>query len=324
MKNKNFNLEQKAKFYFLLIIFINLVVLSFTATGIIIGIKEFVLNTKSTYESITCCKNICLKCLFTLRTFSIVFPWICIILFFVGIFLSIHKAILIIASSKYFINSIASAVTKNISHSLKNIILSLNLHNKITILANKNSYYAFTTGLWRPKIYLSKGICSYLTTKELTAVILHELHHKENNVPLKLFLINILCTINFFIPINKYLLKLFSSTLEKAADDSAISLSKEPLELASALVKLSKTYSTNIPHPAIPFFNEQAVVEDRITRLLGIPTNLLLHNKINMYISYTLSFIIISAVYLSLFFEHKLIDHAINCKTLVCHMIRCS
>src|SRR3990167_2558218 len=272
MKNENFDLEQKANFYFLLIIFINLIVLSFTATGIIIGIKEFILNTKSTYESITCCKNICLKCLFTLRTFSIVFPWICIILFFIGIFLSIHKAISIIASSKHFINSIASAVTKN-------NILSLNLHNKITILDNKNSYYAFTTGLWRPKIYLSKGICSYLTTKELTAVILHELHHKENNAPLKLFLINILCTINFFMPINKYLLKLCSSTLEKAADDSAISFSKEPLELASALVKLSKTYSTNIPHPVIPFFNEQTVVEDRITRLLGIPTNLLLHNK---------------------------------------------
>src|SRR3990170_6720894 len=133
MKNENFDLEQKAKFYFLLIIFINLVVLSFAATGIIIGIKELILNTKSTYESITCCKNICLKCLFTLRTFSIVFPWICIILFFIGIFLSIHKAILIIASSKHFINSIASAVTKNISHSLKNNILSLNLHNKITI-----------------------------------------------------------------------------------------------------------------------------------------------------------------------------------------------
>ena len=71
----------------------------------------------------------------------------------------------------------------------------------------------------------------------------------------------------FSFPINNYLTNLYSATSEKAADDSATNFSSEPLELASALVKLSKSKLMDTLSPSA-FFKEQNIVEDRISRLL--------------------------------------------------------
>lgn len=257
----------KAQVYFLLIIFINLAFFSVIITGVVTGIKGYISDTKSTYEAVTCCGSICSKCFFTLPTITTMLPWVCIAILLMGICAAIYKALCLLYRNYRFIYSLPSLSLEN-HPKLKNIVHRMRFHNQLVLLDNSELRCAFTLGLWKPKIYLSLGICSYLTGKELLAVILHEAQHKKNKDPLKIFVIQIFYALNFFLPINHYLLNQFSYASEKEADDGAINVSREPIELASALVKICKSYQTEVPHPLASYFKGQNIMEDRISRLL--------------------------------------------------------
>ena len=325
------NQQEKAQLYFATIVFINFVILCIVITGIAIGIKGYISDTKSAYDTVTCCGSICLKCFFTLHTFSIMFPWCCIIILFVGICMAIHKTCLMLSRNYTFTLSTALPVFLNNHPKLKNLISNEHLCSQVVLLDNAKLRFAFTSGIWKPKIYLSKGICSYLTIKELLAVILHEKHHKDNNVPLKLFIIQVLYALNFFLPINHYLLNLFSVASEKAADDNAVNFSREPLELASALVKLSKSNAISITSPHISFYSRREVLEDRIKRLLepqGTSTDfgkarLFPRKEACFYLSCLLSFFVMATIFLSLFYKPVTSNHTMGCKTKMCRMVKC-
>ncbi|MEK7749523.1 MAG: M56 family metallopeptidase, partial [Planctomycetota bacterium] len=170
---------------------------------------------------------------------------------------------------------------------------------------------------------VSSGICSYLSRKELIAVIFHETYHKKCKDPLKLFVVQILYALNFFLPINNYLTNLYSAASEKAADDSAINLSSEPLELASALVKLSKSKLMDTLSPSAAFSKEQNIVEDRISRLLETHRSLPYLGKTYLYLSCIASVFIAATICLSLFSKSFNHVHTIECKTRTCNMAKC-
>ena len=107
--------------------------------------------------------------------------------------------------------------------------------------------------------------------------------------------------LNFFLPINRYLINQYSSASEKAADDSAINFSREPLELASALVKLSKSKLMDTLSPSAAFAKEQNIVEDRISRLLETHRLLPYLGKTHLYLSCIASVFIAATICLSLF-----------------------
>ena len=331
MKNLIKNQQEKAQLYFAAIVFINLAILCTVITGIAMGLRGYISDTKYAYQYVTCCDSICLKCFFTLHTLFMLVPWGCIAILFVGICMAIYKMLSILLLSYTFTRSLTSPLSLNYNPKLKNILSSIRLYNHVVLLDNSNLRCAFTSGLWKPKIYLSTGICSYLTTKELLAVILHEIHHKNNKVPLKLFIIQVLHALNFFLPINPYLLNIFSSASEKAADDNAINFSREPLELASALVKLSKSNAVNIISPPVSFYRGHEIVEDRIRRLVGhqtIPSHFgntlsFLKKEARLCLSCFLSLFITLTICLSLFYKPVLSAHTMDCKTKTCHMIKC-
>ena len=199
----------------------------------------------------------------------------------------------------------------------------MNLYGQLVLLDNDKLHCAFTLGLWKPKIYVSSGICSYLSRKELTAVILHETHHKRCKDPLKLFVIQILHALNYFLPINRYLINQYSSASEKAADDSAINFSREPLELASALVKLSKSKLMDTLSTSAAFSKEQNIVEDRISRLLETHRSLPYLGKKHLYLSCIASVFITVTICLSLFSKSFNQIHTIECKTRTCNVAKC-
>ena len=322
MKNLLETQQEKARLYFALTVFINLAILSVIIAGIIIGIKGYVSDTKLAYESVTCCESICSKCFFTLHTLFTVLPWACIVIVFIGICIAIHKTFPPLFRNYGFIRSLPSLSMEN-HPKLKKVVLYAHFDNQLILLDNNKLRCAFTLGLWNPKVYLSTGICSYLTRKELLAVILHEIYHKKNKDPLKLFIVQILSALNFFLPINYYLLNLYSSASEKAADDNAINFSREPLELASALVKVSKSYNMALLHPLASSFKGHNIVEDRISRLLEPQAILPYYGRIYMYFSCLLSFFIAVTVCFTLFYKSVIPAHNIGCKTMVCHMIKC-
>ena len=199
----------------------------------------------------------------------------------------------------------------------------MHLSGQLVLLDNNNLRCAFTSGLWKPKVYLSSGICSYLTRKELLSVILHETHHIKNKDPLKLFVIQILHALNYFLPINRHLINQYSSASEKAADDSAINFSREPLELASALVKLSKYSSIDTLSTSTAFSKDQNILEDRIKRLLEIQTVPPYFCKTYVYFSCIMSLFVATVIYLSLFSKSFNHGYTQDCKTRICHVAKC-
>lgn len=314
--------QGKARLYFAQTLFINLSILSVLVTGIMIGVKGYISNTKFTYETVTCCGSICSKCFFTFHTFFTVLPWVCIVMFLIGIYRAIHKAFFMLSRNHRCIRSFTPLPIEN-HRKLKKILPSIHLDSQLVLLDNNNLSYAFTSGLWKPKIYLSTGICSYLTTKELLAVILHEIDHKRNRAPLKLFVIQIIQALNFFLPINPYLLNLYSSASEKAADDTAVNTSGESLALASALVKLSKPSMMTMLCPSVAFSIGQSVVEDRIRRLLEPQVVPPCFRKKYVYLSFLLSLFIALTICFSLFYKPFIYAHASGCKIRSCHMLVC-
>lgn len=322
MKNLIKTQHGKALLYFTLIVFINLIILSIIIIGIGLGIKGYISDTKFAYEAVTCCGSICSKCFFTLRTFFTILPWGCVVMFFIGIGLAARKTILMLSWNYRFIRPI-TLLSFETHPNLKNILPTLNLYGQLVLLDNDKLRCAFTLGLWKPKIYVSSGICSYLSRKELIAVIFHETHHKKSKDPLKLFVVQILYALNFFLPINNYLINLYSAASEKAADDSAINFSREPLELVSALVKLSKSKLMDKLNPSAGFSKEQNIIEDRIRRLLETHKPLPYLGNTSLYLSCIASVFIAVIICLSLFSKSFNHTHTIECKTRTCNMATC-
>ncbi len=314
--------EEKEQVYFLLIVFLNLIIFAVLVTGVLIGINGYISDTKFTYKAVTCCGSVCSKCFFTLRTLATVLPWICIAILLTGIGMAIHKVFLMLSMNCRFIRSLTPLSIGNCS-GLKEFLFPAHLDNQLVLFDNGELRCAFTSGIWRPKIYLSTGICSYLTAKELQTVILHEAHHIKNKAPFKMFVLQILCILNFFLPVNRRLLNLYSSVCEKAADDAAVKISGEPLELASALLKLSRFHTLTALYPTVAFSRGQRIVEDRIMRLLEPQAAPPCPGKTSSYFSCLSSFFIVVIICLPLFSQFFMSIERIDCKTRVCYMGKC-
>ncbi|HHT9111085.1 MAG TPA: M56 family metallopeptidase [Candidatus Brocadiaceae bacterium] len=314
--------REKPERCFVYIVLINLVILFIVITGIIMDIHDYISDTKSTYRSVTCCGSICLKCFFSFYTFATMLTWGCILLLFIGICKAIHKIISLLSLNYNFIYSL-SPLPIECHPKLKNIANNPRFCNHLVLLNNSKQRYAFTQGLWKPKVYVSSGICSYLTKEELLAVILHEMHHQESKDPLKLFFIHIFSAFNFFLPVNQYLLNKFSSASEKAADDSAVNFSGESLDLASAIVKISRSNNITLRSQMIFFLEGQNTnIEERLRRLLEPEIAPPSYDKVYAFSSYFLSIGIAIAICLSLFKPLAWIRMA-DCNTMACHINTC-
>ena len=316
------NNERKAHAYFTLMAGINLVVLFIVIAGIITGIRGYVADTLFTYHAVTCCGSVCSQCFFTMHTFFTALPWLCIVILFVGMSMAVHRMFFMISWNYRFIRPLIPLPVENHPR-LKNIVSRIRVKGQLVLFDNPKLCYAFTSGIWKPKIYLSTGVCSYLTTKELLAVIAHEAHHTQDWAPLKLFFARSLHALNFFLPINSYLLSGYVTASEMAADDAAVNISGEPLELASALVKLSGYDHMENLSPAALFSKGTAIVEDRLRRLLLPETPSPCRGKAYLCLAYILSLFTTVSICLTLFHKSFISDHTIECKTKVCHTAVC-
>lgn len=128
---------------------------------------------------------------------------------------------------------------------------------------------ALTAGLWRPQVILSEGMVSSLSAEELRAVLFHELGHLQSRDPLRLGVAQFLADVLWFLPVARSLARDFVDAIEEGADDQAVMVTRQPLDLASALVKTARAGLVS----AIPLASSLAgnlSVEDRVKRLLGM------------------------------------------------------
>ncbi|MFQ5882990.1 MAG: M56 family metallopeptidase [Candidatus Methylomirabilales bacterium] len=127
---------------------------------------------------------------------------------------------------------------------------------------------ALTLGLVRPQVLLSEGMISTLSEEELGAVLCHEVGHVRHRDPFRLALVRFLADAVWFLPVARPLAGNFADAVEEKADDWAVASTRQPVELASALVKTAKA-AVGQPIPAATSLAGNLSVEDRVERLLG-------------------------------------------------------
>ena len=99
---------------------------------------------------------------------------------------------------------------------------------------------AVTMGFFRPRIILSTGLMQLLNEDEMEAVIYHELYHQNSRDPLKIFLISLISSTIWYIPILKWFHQKHKIVKELLADEYAMEKQGNPADLGSALLKMIK------------------------------------------------------------------------------------
>lgn len=97
--------------------------------------------------------------------------------------------------------------------------------------------FAFTFGLVRPRVAVSRGLIERLAPEELDAVVLHERYHVGARDPLKLFIAQAAARTCFFLPAIGHLVARYLAGRELAADRHALRDSGRSA-LAGALFKV--------------------------------------------------------------------------------------
>lgn len=132
---------------------------------------------------------------------------------------------------------------------------------------------AFTTGLWRPVVYVARSLERELQFDELVAVLAHEGVHVRRRDPLRLSAVRFVATTLFWLPALARLADDLADQAELTADDEAAG--RRPLALAAALLSIATTFRRDpLPDAAVGAWSagDTGLLERRIRRLAGQPT----------------------------------------------------
>lgn len=125
--------------------------------------------------------------------------------------------------------------------------------------------YAFTYGLWRPRIAISSGLVSALGPDELLAVLYHEGYHVEHRDPLKVLAFRTWAAAFFLMPMIGAVLRRLLARQELAADRLAM----RHCDVGSVAGALLKAVDGPRPAPgaAVAAMAGAAVLEARVVQL---------------------------------------------------------
>jgi Zn-dependent protease with chaperone function len=140
--------------------------------------------------------------------------------------------------------------------------LRVNGNSAVTLQSRRESPPLIVVGFHRPRVLVSESTVTLLTPDELRMALKHELEHMKSRDNLKR-LIFAFCPF----PGMAKLESAWSRAAELAADDAAVSNQGDALDLAAALVKLSRL----VPVKAPPVFSTSFVagsISERVACLL--------------------------------------------------------
>lgn len=139
-------------------------------------------------------------------------------------------------------------------------------HGRIRIL-DGSPMPAFTTGWWRPLIYVDSSLEQHLTDAQLAAVVAHEHAHVLRRDPARLTLLRALGCLFFWLPALRRVADDVADDAEVIADDFAAR--GDPVVLASAILAIAQWRSSVAPSTAMVGFQRNTMLDRRIHRLLG-------------------------------------------------------
>jgi Zn-dependent protease with chaperone function len=136
----------------------------------------------------------------------------------------------------------------------------------------------FVWGFWQSKLVLSSGLLNALHEAELQGVIEHEAAHHARHDNLVKLLLSAASYLSPVFPLTRRILRWHAEQVELVCDEIAAVATQEPLEIASALVKVRRTRPAFGAHPALTsgFMTEAAPsIEGRVKRLVQLADKLL-------------------------------------------------
>jgi Zn-dependent protease with chaperone function len=140
----------------------------------------------------------------------------------------------------------------------------LRTSNGATLSAASGAPALLLAGVCRPKVMVSDMATAVLNENELRVAMRHELGHRRSCDNLKKLLINATP-----FPGLSGIERSWRETAELAADDSAVESRQDALDLASALIKLSRSaHSWVEPELASGFLCGSSAISVRVQRLL--------------------------------------------------------
>ena len=133
-------------------------------------------------------------------------------------------------------------------------------------------------GYLKPLIMLPLSISTYLSAKEIEAILLHELAHVKRNDYLVNLLQQIMSVIFFFNPFVHLISRMVNHERENSCDDLVLEITEEPLIYAQALLKIQQNNLIEMPF-ALAATGKKYHLLNRIERIMKTknPTTNLRH-----------------------------------------------
>jgi len=132
--------------------------------------------------------------------------------------------------------------------------------------------YSSVLGLTRARCVLSSHLVAHSPNDELDAVVAHEASHLRSGDVYAAFAVGLLNCAFFFLRPVRQLGRWWREAAELASDDAAVRATRDPLALASAILRVSATPNASgsaLPAVVLPFADETACFPaKRVERLL--------------------------------------------------------
>ncbi len=127
---------------------------------------------------------------------------------------------------------------------------------------------AFSMGLFRPEVFISKGLKDKLSSEELTLVLAHERSHAHRKDLLKILAMKYLSI--FFLPfISRRIESDMSLACEQVCDEFAAKTVKSRLLVAETILKLQKLVPLSLQQPVFASYFSEHHITRRILCLLN-------------------------------------------------------
>ena len=171
-------------------------------------------------------------------------------------------------------------------------------------LLSSHRYFAFTAGLIRPRIFISRRLADELDHDEFNAVLMHEENHRRRYDGLRKLCAQVLSLAHFGTT-RSALLNDLELAIEQAADDYAAKALGNRFTVAEAIVKMSRLSILTGPHSGIVTAFNTADPTRRVLALLNPPIS---HNR-----SWSvLGFAVLMAICLSGFMAADFLHHGVE------------
>lgn len=141
------------------------------------------------------------------------------------------------------------------------------------LLSSVSVPLAFTTGILNPRIYVTSALLELLTPDETMAVLCHEWAHILRRDTLWNWLVRLLRDVVWFLPGSHLAWQSMVASQDEACDAMAVTMTRQPLTLARALVKVASAKAHSDMPPllaASPFALAGSAPNSRVEQMIRL------------------------------------------------------